>query len=183
MTIMLTAMLPLVLESDLLKVNPGLIFWTTITFILLIIVLSKTAWKPILSALNEREKNIQSSIDRAETARTDAEKLLAESKKALSQTQVDADKIIQEAKSYAEKMRVDLVEKAGMEARKTIEDAKKSIENEKQRALAELRDEVVSLAIRGAEMIIKHNLDAEKQKNIIVSVINDMPTLTPELIK
>jgi F-type H+-transporting ATPase subunit b len=175
---MLTASLPLVLEGGLLNVNPGLIFWTVITFSLLMIFLAKFAWKPILGALSEREETIQKSLDRAETARAEAEKMLADVRAERAKAQVDADKLIQEAKGIGEKLRTDIVEKANAEGRKLIEDAKKDIQVETERARAALRAEVADLAVKGAEMIIKQNLNADAQKSLIEGVISKMPTLT-----
>lgn len=167
----------LILSGGLLSPNPGLIFWTAITFLLLVFVLSKVAWKPIVDALNEREKNIRSSIDRAEQAKTEAEKLLAEVKAERAKAQVEADKIVGDAKAYAEKLRVDLLEKANAEARKVVSDAKVEIELAKQRAMIELKNTVADLAVEAASKIIQHNLDAERHKDLIASVINDLSTV------
>ncbi len=165
------------LEGSLLSPNPGLIFWTAVTFILLLFLLKKLAWKPILSALDEREKNIQSAIDRAEKAQQEAEKTLEENKRALKNAEVESDKIIKEGKEYAQKMKDEIVEKAHQEAKKLTENAKHEIEQEKQRALMALRDEVAELAVKGAEKIIRTNLDAQKQKAVIEGMLEDMSSL------
>ena len=164
----------ILLEGSLLSPNPGLIFWTAITFLILLFVLSKTAWKPIISALDEREKNIQDAINRAEQAKRDAEKILAENKAAFTKAAQEADRMREEAKADAEKVRTSIVEKANAESRKMIEAAKIEINQEKNRAMNDLRDKVAELAIEAAEKIIMYNLDAEKQKNIIAGVINEM---------
>ncbi len=167
----------LILSGGLLSPNPGLIFWTAVTFLLLVFILSKVAWKPIVTALNEREKNIQSSIDRAEEAKREAEKILAEVKAERAKAQVEADKIVSDAKAYAEKVRAELIEKANLEARKILADAKTEIELAKQRAMEELKDTVVDLAIEAAAKIIQHHLDAERQRELITSIINDLQTV------
>lgn len=167
----------LILSGGLLSPNPGLIFWTAVTFLLLVFVLSKVAWKPIVDALNEREKNIQSSIDRAEQAKKEAEKVLAEVKAERAKAQMEADKIVSDAKAYAEKVRAELLEKANAEARKVAEDAKADIELAKQRAMMELKNTVADLAVEAAAKIIQHNLDAERHKNLIAGVINELSTV------
>jgi len=165
------------LEGSLLSPNPGLIFWTAVTFILLLFLLKKLAWQPILTALDEREKNIKSAIDRAEKAKDEAEKTLEENKKALRNAEQESDRIIKEGKEYAQKMKDEIVEKANQEAKKMTESAKQEIENEKQRALMALRDEIADLAVKGAEKIIRTNLDAEKQKAVIEGMLEDITSL------
>ncbi len=174
---MLTMVSTLILSGGLLSPNPGLVFWTAITFLLLVFVLSKVAWKPIVEALNERENNIQSSINRAEEAKREAEKILAEVKAERAKAQVEADKIVSDARIYAEKIRAEILEKANAEARKVAEDAKADIELAKQRAMIELRNTVVDLAIEAATKIIQHNLDAERHKELIAGVINELETV------
>ncbi len=180
---MTTLVALLILEGGLLSPNPGLIFWTFLTFLILLFVLRATAWKPIIGALNEREKSIQEAIDRAEQAKAEAEKILAENKAVLAKAEREADRIIQESKVAAEKLRADITEKAKAESRKMIDDAKAEITVEKQRALIALRDEVADLAIKSAEMIIRHNLNAEIHKNIIANVLSDMPSIQPEAVE
>ncbi|MDX2129509.1 MAG: F0F1 ATP synthase subunit B [Chloroherpetonaceae bacterium] len=169
---------PVILEGSLLSPNPGLIFWTAITFLVLLFVLRKIAWGPILAALDEREKNIQSAIERAEIARKEAEKILIENREILKKAEIEAEKIIKDARNYGEKLAQDIRDKASAEARKMVTDAKVEIENEKQLALSQLRNEVSDLAIKGAEMIIRNTLDAEKHKNVIASIIDEMKTET-----
>ncbi|MCS7013344.1 MAG: F0F1 ATP synthase subunit B [Chloroherpetonaceae bacterium] len=170
----------ILLEGSLLSPNPGLIFWTAVTFLILLFVLRATAWTPIVNALDERERSIQSAIARAEQARTEAEKLLAEHKAMLAKAQLEADRIIQESRVAAEKIRSEILEKANAEARKMIEEAKLTIATERQRALAALRDEVAELAIKSAELIIRHNLDAERHKELIAAALNEMPAQVTE---
>ncbi len=170
----------LILEGSLLSPNPGLIFWTLVTFLLLLLFLRATAWKPIINALDEREKSIQAAIDRAKQARDEAERILAENKAILAKAQLEADRIIQESRQSAEKVRSEILEKANMESRKMLEEAKAAIALEKQRALLALRNEVVELAIQSAERIIRQKLDAELHKEIIANALNDIPAQAAE---
>ncbi len=170
----------LILEGGLLSPNPGLIFWTLVTFLLLLVFLRATAWKPIINALDEREKSIQAAIDRAEQARIEAEKILAENKAMLAKAQLEADRIIQESRQSAEKVRSEIIEKASIESRKMLEEAKTTIELEKQRALLALRNEVVELAVQSAERIIRRKLDTELHKEIIANALNEIPAQAAE---
>ncbi len=166
----------ILLAGSLLSPEPGLIFWTTVTFFIVLLILKKIAWGPILTALEEREKGIQSAIDRAHQAKDESEAILGKNRELLSKADADADKIIREGKDYAEKLRADISAKAHEEANKMIAAAKDSIEQEKRRALDVLRNEVADLAVMGAEKIIKTALDADLQKKIVNSMIKDLST-------
>ena len=166
----------ILLAGSLLSPEPGLIFWTAITFILVMLILKKIAWGPILTALQERETGIQSSIDRALQAKDESEAILLKNRELLSKADAEADRILREGKDYAEKLRADITEKAQSEAKKMIASAKDEIEQEKRRALDVLRNEVADLAVKGAEKIIKTALDADMQKKIVDSMIQDLST-------
>ncbi len=166
----------ILLAGSLLSPNPGLIFWTAITFVIVLLILKKIAWGPILTALEEREKGIQSSIDRAHQAKDESEAILRKNKELLAKADAESDRIIREGRDFAEKLRADISQKAQSEAQKMIASAKEEIEQEKRRALDVLRNEVADLAVKGAEKIIKTNLDADIQKRIVDSMIQDLST-------
>ena len=166
----------IILAGSLLSPEPGLIFWTAITFILVLLILKKIAWGPIITALQDREKGIQSSIDRAHQAKDESEAILRKNRELLSKADAESDRILREGKDYAEKLRADITEKAQSEAKKMIASAKDEIEQEKRRALDVLRNEVADLAVQGAEKIIKTALDADMQKKIVNSMIQDFST-------
>ena len=166
----------ILLAGSLLSPNPGLIFWTAITFVIVLLILKKIAWGPILTALEEREKGIQSSIDRAHQAKDESEAILRKNKELLAKADAESDRIIREGKDFAEKLRSDISVKAQAEAQKMIASAKDEIEQEKRRALDVLRNEVADLAVKGAEKIIKTTLDADIQKRIVDSMIQDLST-------
>ena len=164
----------ILLEGGLLNPNPGLIFWTAISFLIVMLILSKFAWGPIVSMLEEREKGIQSAIDRAHSAKDEAESILKKNKELLARADAEADRIIREGKEYADKVRSELTEKAQQEAQKMIAVAKDEIEQEKRRALDVLRNEVADMAVKGAEKIIRSALDAEKQKTVVDDMIREL---------
>jgi F-type H+-transporting ATPase subunit b len=162
-------------EDTLLSVEPGLMIWTVIIFILLLFILKKMAWKPLLSSLSNREQMIKESVEKAENLRNEAEKLLEENKKLLEQAEAESRKRIAEGKEYGEKLKNDIIGKANEDTRKMIDQAKNEIERKKLSALNELKDEIASLAIQSAEKIIEENLDASKQKKIIDGFIKQVP--------
>jgi F-type H+-transporting ATPase subunit b len=164
----------ILLEGGLLNPNPGLIFWTALTFLIVLLILSKTAWGPILSMLEERSKGIQSAIDRAHSAKNEAESILKKNRDLLAKADSESEKIIREARELADKVRTELTEKAQAESRKMIDSAKEEIEQEKRRALDVLRNEVADMAVKGAEKIIRTTLDAEKQKVVVNDMIREM---------
>lgn len=164
----------ILLAGSLLSPNPGLIFWTAITFVIVMLILKQLAWGPIIGALEEREKGIQSSIDRAQKAKDEAEAILRKNRELLSKADAESEKIVREGKEYAEKLRSEITEKAQSEAAKMIASAKEEIEQEKRRALDVLRNEVADLAVLGAERIIRESLNADMQKKIVTSMIQDM---------
>ncbi|NTU45758.1 MAG: F0F1 ATP synthase subunit B [Chlorobiaceae bacterium] len=166
----------ILLAGSLLSPEPGLIFWTAVTFVIVLLILKKVAWGPILTALEEREKGIQSSIDRAYHAKDEAEAALRKNSELLAKADAESDKIIREGKDFADKLRGDITEKAQAEAQKMISMAKDEIDQEKRRALNELRTEVADLAVKGAEKIIRGSLDADLQKKIVDSMIQDFST-------
>lgn len=159
-----------------LNVDPGLIIWTIVTFIILLFLLRLTAWKPILRALDQREERIRTSLDDAEKAREEADRILQENKKNLEQAEEQVQKILKEGRALAEKMRQDTINKANEESRRMIEHAKEQIEREKQEALKELRAEVAHLAIQAASKILDEKLDEKKHKEIVDKFIKDLPS-------
>ncbi len=160
--------------GSLLDVNPGLIFWTVVTFVLLLLILKKMAWKPILNSLTEREDFIKESVERAETAKKEAEELLEENKKNLAVAEQEAQKVIAQGREYAENLKAQIVEESKLEAKKLIDDAAVEIERKNQEAFNNLKGDIASIAIEAAEKILRDNLDKEKQTKIVNEFIQDL---------
>jgi len=116
-----------------LDVNPGLILWTVVTFLILLFILSKFAWKPILSSLHERESQIKESLEKAETARLEAEKLIAANKANIFKAEEEAQKIVEQSREYAEKLKTQILEESKLNAKKMIADASVEIERSEER--------------------------------------------------
>ena len=160
--------------GSLLDVNPGLIIWTIVTFLILLFILKKVAWKPILSALDQREKDIKDSLEKAEKAKEDAQKILDENQATLAKAEEESKKIIEQSRSYAENLKEQMLKESKEQAKKIVEDAADEIDRRKDSAFEELKDQVAKIAVNAAEKIMKQNLDADKNKHIVDSYLKDV---------
>ena len=160
--------------GSLLDVNPGLIIWTIVTFLILLFILKKVAWKPILSALDQREKDIKDSLEKAEKAKEDAQKILDENQATLAKAEEESKKIIEQSRSYAENLKEQMLKESKEQAKKLVEDAAEEIDRRKDSAFEELKDQVAKIAVNAAEKIMKQNLDADKNKHIVDSYLKDV---------
>jgi F-type H+-transporting ATPase subunit b len=157
-----------------LDINPGLIIWTMITFVLLLIVLGKFAWKPILQALHTREQEIADALKKAEEAKKDAERMMLENKIAIEKASTETARLIAEGRAMAEQLKSDIVAKANESAKKMLDQAKDEIVREKDSAMAQLRSEVADLSISVAEKILDESLDGAKQKKMVDKVLQQL---------
>ena len=153
--------------NPLVQLDPGLFIWTILTFLILFFVLSKFAWRPLLAALESREKTIRSSLDDAEKAKQELESLNAETETIISEARSEAQSIRLEAKSAAEKVKADIIAQAGEDAKKLRDENEKQIQVEKDRAINEIRQEVVDLTLTVAERVIRKNLSKEDNQGLI----------------
>ena len=146
----------------------GLIFWTSVVFIVLIILLKKFAWSPILKAVDDRNNSINEALSSAEKAKSEMEQLSADNKKILNEALIERDAIIKEARDIKIKTIADAKNNASIEAEKIISSAKEQIKNEKMKAMTELKNEIADISIQMAEKIIKTELkDAKSQKKLV----------------
>lgn len=169
----------LVLAAGFTDVKPGLIFWTLITFFIVAFVLRRAAWGPILKAVGEREKAISGSIEAAKRERAEAEKLLGEQKTAIAGARAEAAEMMRKNQADMEKFREDLMGKSRKEADELKADARRSIEEEKNKAVAELKAQAVSLAIQVAEKLIEEKLDDAKHKALAEKFVADLSAKRP----
>jgi F-type H+-transporting ATPase subunit b len=158
-----------------LDINPGLIIWTIVTFVLLAIVLRAYAWKPLMAALQQREDHVRSSLERAEAARAEAERILEDNRKQLANAGAEAGRILAEGRALGEKLKNELLEQANKQSRRMIDQAKQEIDREKDAALEKLRSEVASLAIGAAEKILDETLDETRHRKIVDGYLRDLP--------
>lgn len=157
-----------------LDINPGLILWTIITFVIVLMILRFTAWKPLLAALTAREEKIRSSLEQAERAQKEAERLLEENKRQLSQAEQRAQQVMREGREMGEKLKAEILEKANTSSRHMVEQAKDEIRREKEAALVQLRTEVSDLAITVAGKILDANLDTPTQRKLVDTAMNEL---------
>jgi F-type H+-transporting ATPase subunit b len=152
----------------------GLFFWQIILFVLLLILLRKYAWKPILDALNSREEGIQNALDEADKARQEMVDLKSSNEKILKEARLERDALLKDARMIKDKMISEAKDEAKTQSNKIIEQAKMTIENEKLAAITELRNQVAELSIGIAENIMQDELSNKgKQVQLIEKMLNE----------
>jgi len=166
-----------VIQEGLLKVDPGLLLWTMITFIVLVLILWKTAWKPIVEALDARAEKIRGDIDNAEKSRQEAEKIYTKHKEMMDRAKDEAAQIVSKGREDAEKVKNEIVEKANSAAKEISERAKREIEIAKEKAISDLKNEVVTLSTEIASKIIKKNINSSDQKSLVEEALDKMRTV------
>ncbi len=158
-------------------VNPeiGLIFWMTLTFVAVLFILRKFAWKPILTSLKEREDSIENSLQQAENARAEMAKLNSQNEALLAETRRERDGILKEAREIKEKIVSDAKHVADEEARRMIARAHEEITREKNLALEELKKEVAGYSVQIAEKLLGQKLsDNAAQRSLIADQLSNL---------
>jgi len=161
-----------------LEINSGLILWTILTFVIVLIILRKAAWKPLLGALAAREESIRASLREAADARAQAARLLEENKRQLAQAEEQSRRIIMEGRDMGDRLKGEILEKANATTRVMIEQAKEEIRREKDAALTQLRSEATDLVIAAAGKILDANLDTPKQRQLADAAIREIAETT-----
>jgi len=160
---------------DLLTPGTGLILWQLFVFLLLVLLLAKFAWKPILGSLKEREESIQQALDSAEKAKVEMAALKSDNEKLLREAREERDKILREAREAANRLHDQAQADAKKNADKIIEDAKAIIQTEKNAALRDVKSQVAMFSLEIAEKLIKNNLKEDKaQKELAETFIKDL---------
>jgi F-type H+-transporting ATPase subunit b len=160
---------------DLLSPGPGLVIWQLFVFLLLVFLLAKFAWKPILGSLKEREESIQQALDSAEKAKMEMAVLKADNENLLREAREERDKILRDARTAASRIHDEAQTDAKKNADKIIEDAKAIIQAEKNAALSDVKSQVAMFSLEIAEKLIKANLkDDKSQKDLADSFIKDL---------
>jgi F-type H+-transporting ATPase subunit b len=166
---------PVLAAGGLTQINPGLTLWAAITFLVLLVVLSKFAWGPIVRMLDEREKTINEAIESAKKERAEAEKLLASQKESLAKATREAAELAKRNQQEVEALRQELTAKARKEAEELVASARKQIVEEKSKAAAELRGMVADLAIEAAGKLLKASLDEKAQRQLVEDYLKQLP--------
>ena len=152
---------------ELMTPEGGTLFWTALTFIVLLVILRKVAWHPILHMLEEREHRIRESLDKAEKARIEAEKTLADQAEIIKSAQKSAQEIIAKSQKSAEMVKEDMIKQAHLEADKMLQKAKRDIELSRDRAIEDIKDLAIELSMTATEKLIGRTLDEQDHKKLI----------------
>ena len=158
---------------DLITPSVGLIFWTAVVFIILLVLLRSLAWKPILSAVKEREQSIEDALNAAKKAKEEMALLNAQNEKIMKEARVERDAILKEAREMKENIINEAKNSATVEANKLIENAKSAIQNEKASAMADIKNQVGQLSIEIAEKILTKELSDKSAQEALVNDVID----------
>ena len=160
---------------DLVTPGLGLIFWSVLTFLFLLFILRKFAWKPILDAVSEREEGIRNALLSAENAKKEMQNLKSDNEKLLADARIERDSMMKEAREIKEKMIADAKTEAQVQGQKMIEQAKAAINSEKNAAMAELKAQVSTLSLDIAEKLLKDELsNKEAQTKLVEKMLGDV---------
>ena len=146
----------------------GLLFWMMITFITVMIVLKKFAWKPILNNLKERDNNIASALKAAELAKQEMAQLKADNEKIMTEAKAERDNLLKEARDLKDKIIGEAKEQASVEANKIIETARQNFRSEKDAAINEIKNQVATLSVQVAEKILKQKLSEYSDQKVLM---------------
>lgn len=161
--------------NPLVSPDPGLFIWSTVAFLLLFFLLSKFAWKPIVQALDERERSIEDALSKAEMAKAEMAKLISENEDLLKEARLERDSILKEAKEIKDQIINDAKDSAKTEGAKLIEKAKDEINNQKLAAMAEIKNQVSSLSLAIAEKVLRKQLeDQDKQQALVNDLLKEV---------
>lgn len=160
--------------ETLFSINPGLYIWTVLVFLALLFVLGRFAWKPLLAALDAREKGIQSEIDEAKHQREEAERVLAERQAQLAQGHRQAQAVMAESREAAAKLGKELEAKAREEAQAILDAARREVERERAEAVEVVRREAVDLALAAAQRLLAERLDGDRDRQLVMDYINEI---------
>ena len=146
----------------------GLLFWMTLTFVILLFLLAKYAWKPIVNAVNDRETSIVDALNQAKLAKKEMEELKADNERIIREAKVERDAILKEAREIKDRIVGEAKDAAKSEGDKLIEAAKQTINAEKNAAMADIKSQIGTLSVNIAESILKQKLDSSEAQNELV---------------
>ena len=155
------------MNNPLVQLDPGLFVWTILTFLVLLGVLAKFAWNPLLKMLKDREELIRSSLEDAEKAKMELERLNTEGQDIINKARSAAQTILSEGKAASSKMKEETLSSAKEQAKVILTEAEKQIQIEKDKAIAEIKSEVVDLSLSVATKLIKKNISREDNQALI----------------
>ena len=147
----------------------SLLFWNTLIFLILLFLLAKFAWKPIMNAVKQREDSINQALEAAEEAQKQMQNLKADNERLLAEARAQRDLILKEAREIKDKIVAEAKEEAGREGHKLIQQAQQAIESEKKVAIAQLKDQVAALSIEMAQKVMLNELSDEKKQTALIN--------------
>jgi F-type H+-transporting ATPase subunit b len=155
------------MNNPLVQPDPGLYIWTIVTFLVLVALLAKFAWRPLLAALDERQQAVRKSLDDVRQARQELEKVHADSAKILAQARVEAEAIVSSTRTDVNQFREEMRQKARAEADGIVKNAEKQIEMETARALQQIRNEAVDISVNIASKLLQRNVSKADNARLI----------------
>lgn len=158
---------------DLVTPGIGMIFWTTLFFLVLLLILRRFAWPAILSAVHARNESIRKALESAEKAREEMTKLQATNEKILAEAKAERDAMMKDARDVKDKIISEAKEKASEEASKLLRNAREAIQNEKTSAITEMKEQMALLSVDIAEKILKQKLSGDKEQKALVEKLVD----------
>lgn len=164
------------MDNPLVQPDPGLFIWTILTFLVLVALLAKFAWRPLLDALEGRRATIAKALDDAQKARQELERLQRESAEMMRQARVEAESIVSRSRSDAEALREELKQKSRAEAASIVKNAEKQIQMETARAVQQIRTEAVELSVAIASKILKRQVSQEDHEALIEDTLKQVET-------
>ena len=162
------------MEFTLLDVSTGLVFWSAITFLLLLFLMKKYLWGPLIENLDRRETMINDAVKKAEETQQKSEEALKDYNKKLAEAREEVRQIVAAGKESAEKVKADILEEAGKKSASLLEKAKKEIAAERSDAINQIKQVVVDISILAAEKMLKRNLNADDQIKLIEETMQGM---------
>ena len=160
--------------DQLLNPDTGLMVWTITTFLVLVVVLGKFAWKPMLKTLQDRENSIRRAIDEAEAAKISATQMRDQYEKDIQKGQNKVQELLKQATVDAQKIREKLVKDAEEEAQRLGALNKRQLEEEKEKVLRDIRKEVASLSVQAAEKLVRHSMSPKTQDDLLQGFFDDL---------
>jgi F-type H+-transporting ATPase subunit b len=164
------------MDNPLVQPDPGLFIWTIVTFLALLALLAKFAWKPLLQALEARQNAIRKSLDDAALAKAELERLQTESVAIVNKARADADAVITRSRSDGERLREEIRQKARAEADTIVKNAERQIQLETARALQQIRQEAVDLSVQIASKLLQRNISKDDNQKLIEEALKQVET-------
>ncbi len=167
------------MDNPLVQPDPGLFIWTILTFLVLLTLLAKFAWKPLLEALETRQQGIRKALDDAQTAKQELERLEQESAQMMRKARAEAETLITQSRADADRLREEIRQKAKADAEGIMRNAERQIQLETGRALQQIRSEAVDLSVMIASKIIQRNITKEDNERLIADALEQVQASRP----